>query len=191
MKIKKKQQRRKKTLTLLSMSVVLMGVCIYGTYWYTTSQSTTDTDNSSLASSAKGDPIDPTVEERVKGGGGSGQGQQSAPTGGVVDTGGKNVTSQSGGVSSQSGNITLYSPVPNQKVTGTIAVKGAAKTSVVYYRINDNVSGMIGSGQLLVNNGFFSGTLAANTTATKGSFEVYSFDSHGREIDNLSVELQY
>lgn len=187
------KQHKKKLLTTIAVLVIIVGCT--GIFWLKSEQDRKQSSSSLGAqesgSNTKNGPIDPSIEERVKNGGGSGQGQETAATGGVIDTGGQGVTNQASGISSQSGNITLYSPTSDEKVSGTIAVKGAAKTSVVYYRVNDNVSGMIGSGQLSVNNGYFSGTLAVTTSATKGSFEIYSFDSQGREIDNIKVELRY
>lgn len=130
------------------------------------------------------------VEGYVKNGGGS-QDNSNTQGSGVTDTGGEGVTEQPTGVKSASGNITLYSPRVNQVITGQVSVSGAADVPEVFYRINDNVSGMIGSGRLTVHGGYFSGTLAVTTNADSGSFEVYSFNSQGQEINNISVAVKY
>lgn len=186
MRLNKKSQNRKKIFWAISALIILIGA------W--TAYALYNSQNLKISSQEnvdKSNPIDPKVEERVKGGAGSGQGEESAASGGVVDTGGKNVTPQSDGTTSQSGNITLYSPTSNEIISSSVTVEGSAKTSMVYYRINDNVRGMIGSGQLSVHNGNFSGNLSVSTTATQGSIEVYSLDSQGREINNISVNVKY
>lgn len=188
MRISKKQRQHRRVMIIVAAVVLL---CIAGgIYWLSTSnQNTSDQDG--LSADAPGSAnIDAAAEERVQNGGGSGQGQESV-AGGVSDGGGKGVVDQPGGVSSQSGNITLYSPAAGTSISGSVTVKGAASTPTVYYRINDDVHGMIGNGRLSVHDGHFSGKLSVSTDAKKGSFEVYTFDSQGRETNNISVEVTY
>ena len=130
------------------------------------------------------------AEDYVKDGGGS---QDSSPSqgSGVTDTGGSNVTKQSGGISSSSGDITLYSPTTDQTISNGVKVSGSANVSEVFYRINDTTHGMIANGRLAVKNGLFSGTINVNTDASTGTFEVYSFNSQGQEINNISVDIRY
>lgn len=130
------------------------------------------------------------VEDHSKSGGGSGQ-DNSTASGGVSDTGGKDVESQSGGVSSQSGNITLFTPQSNQNISGSIMVTGVAKVPEVFYRISDDVNGMINSGKLSVNDGQFSGKLFVNTSAKQGTFEVYNFNAQGQEVNNINIAVSY
>lgn len=192
MRIQKNKNNTKVKIILLSIAVLAIVVVAYAAYnsslWPFTvakEQSEAGTDKNDSSS------ISTKAEDHIKNGGSSGQDASSASSGGVSDTGGKNVTKQSGGVSSASGNITLYTPTANQKITNTVAVSGASKLSKVYYRINDTVRGMIDSGQLSVNDGYFSGNLSVSTTAKTGTFEVYSFNSQGREVDNISIEVRY
>lgn len=135
--------------------------------------------------------ISPGVEERVKKGEGSGQKDSTTSGTGIFDTRGKNVSNQSGGVSSKSGAMTLYTPAENEKLTSGTIIKGSTSASKIYYRINDNLHGMIGSGQLTPKSGKFSGELSVNTGAKAGSFEVYNLNSSGQEINNISIQVRY
>lgn len=207
MKIKQRRKKRlSKWLLVVPIAIVLLGG--YGMYaeanslWpFATSHIASTTEDSKATSTKnpassravdkKNDIISPQTESHIKNGGGSGQDNSSTSGTGISDTGGSGVTKQSGGVSSKSGNITLYSPASNQTITGEIAVKGAANVSEVFYRINDNVHGMISNGRLEVHNGYFSGNLSASTNATEGTFEVYSLNSQGQEVNNISVKVNY
>jgi len=194
MRIKNYSNTPKKITILVVVIVLVCSLVGYSLYaylentWPFTRSIPSETQNSTKNSDSTSS-VGTDVENYIKDSGGS-QSDSSTQAGGVVDTGGKNVT-QSNGISSSSGDITLYSPVVNQKVSGQVTVSGSAKVSEVFYRINDDVNGMIGSGRLTVHSGYFSGNLTVSTKASTGSFEVYSFNSQGQEINNISISIKY
>ena len=110
---------------------------------------------------------------------------------GVIDNNGSSAENNSGGISSTSGDITLYTPSEGQTLSTSLSVSGTAKVESVHYRIKDNINGVIGQGELNVVNGTFGGELKVNTTATSGSFEIYSMDQQGREINHVKVNVKY
>lgn len=119
------------------------------------------------------------------------QGDSSTDGTGVVDTDGVGVNKSQSGASSASNVITLFTPKENQRLSDGVTVEGKSSLDAVQYRLKDNVHGVIGQGQLTVKNGVFSGTLRVHTNATEGTFEIYSFDSQGREVNNIKIGVSY
>ncbi len=187
MKITKIQKNKSFYFFALSvLAVMLVGYIVYAYINHSwpfpkNTTQTTSTDQST---------IDSSIEDSVRGGSGSGQGNADAANGGVVDTKGE-AKPTGEGVSSASGDITLYSPIPDQSINDSIVVSGTANSKTVYYRISDNLRGMIGNGQLEVVRGSFSGNLSVTTSAEYGYFEVYTFNDAGQEINNVSVKVTY
>lgn len=97
----------------------------------------------------------------------------------------------SSSISSESGEITLYTPKGNSKVASGEKVAGESKLSVVSYRIIDNVSGVISTGQLKVVNGKFSGTLEFTTTATEGRLDLFGTKPDGAEYSIIEVPVRF
>lgn len=212
MKINKSKSSIKKT-TVIALCVIIVACLGYGivaksmNLWPFTSDAINAGENTSVidkndikqktanrdvdANDNESPAIDPDVEKRIEDGGNTGQGQSSASGTGISDTGGKDATKQSGGVSSKSGNITLYSPTANHKLSNSSLIKGSAKVQQVYYRISDNVHGMTGSGRLNVRDGLFSGKIAVSTSAEKGLLELYSLNGDGQEINNITIKVTY
>jgi|GEM_PF-1783418 len=197
MNIKRKKHKAKKSILIVAaIAALLLGSG--GVYYYLVGLSSNQPDGSSQNTSnspdiSTGAKIDNELEEYAQKGGGSGQDNPNSPTGGVVDTGGKDVDNKLSdkGIKSQSGKITLFSPTEGQDVSKSIDVKGTAEVAVVFYRIHDNSRGMIGNGKLSVVDGKFSGKLSVSTSAQSGTFEVYSFDSQGRETNHISVGVKF
>ncbi len=111
----------------------------------------------------------------------------------IVDNQGQQTTTpnQSQWTTSKTGEITVYEPAKSQVVAKGAVISGASSTSVVYYRIIDDVSGMITQGQFSVVNGKFSGTLSFNTTAANGRIDVYGADATGKEFGNVEVPIRF
>jgi len=190
---RKNTSKRLIITTVVILVILLVGYLVVAkidSLWpfQTIDQSAVSKTNST--SSNTSDKPTQEAEDYVKDGGGS---QDNSPSqgSGVTDTGGSNVTKQSTGISSSSGDITLYSPTTDQTVSNGVKVTGAANVSEVFYRINDTTHGMIANGRLAVKNGLFSGTISVDTNASSGTFEVYSFNSQGQEINNISVDIRY
>lgn len=112
---------------------------------------------------------------------------------GVSDTGGNSVqtTDSSQWTTSKTGEITVYSPFKNAVLSNGDVVSGASSLSVVYYRIIDNVSGMISQGQLNVVSGKFSGSLSFSTKATEGRLDVYGATDSGKEFSNVEIPIKF
>lgn len=111
---------------------------------------------------------------------------------GVVDSEGSDVDGgQSGGVSSESGDITLLTPQEGQKLENGQSIQGGASVDKVFYRLEDDVRGVIGTGELQVRDGKFSGTLSLNTSGKNGTLDVYSFDGQDREVNSIRIKVTY
>lgn len=200
MKINRKKANKKVIMTIATVVVALCIMAGYVVYAKSSQVWPFEGDHSSSRNGTANKKTNKTrdntgsvsssIEDHAKNGGGSGQ-DESSTSGGVSDTGGKDTGAQSGGVSSQSGNITLYTPGLNQNISGDIVVTGAAKVPEVFYRISDDVHGMINSGKLSVHDGRFSGNLSVSTTAKRGTFEVYSFNVQGQEVNNINIAVGY
>ena len=103
--------------------------------------------------------------------------------GGAVDTGG-NDANGSGGVSSESGLITLESPAKDATISSCSIIAGSANNlDKVQYRLIDDNVGVLAQGELQVSAGKFSGKLVFSPNAPTGRLDVYSFDSSGREVN--------
>lgn len=190
MKISKRTQHKQsipKWFVVLTILVILLGgYLVYAAYanlWPFTAKTATDTTSSST--------IPNDNEDYVQSGGGSGQDDSQTAGSGITDTEGENVKPSDSGISSSSKNITLYNPAKNQHIKSGDVITGKANVQTVYYRINDDINGMISNGQLKVVDGKFSGVINVNTRAKNGTFEVYSFNAEGQEVNNISIEVAY
>lgn len=191
MKIKSNKSTLKTRHITFIIVATLVIFLVFATYFVGSTPQTSPNGNSEDSSKDDGNKvsIDPSVEDVIRKGGSANEGAQS--NGGIKETDTSNIKQSSGGSSSDSGVITLFTPTKNQRINQSVRVTGSSHVPVVHYRISDDVSGMIGNGQLTVKNGLFSGDLSVNTTAQRGTFEVYSFDSQGREINNINIEIFY
>ena len=111
----------------------------------------------------------------------------------VTDTNGNQATSadKSQWTVSKSGEITVYSPIKDQILSNGATLSGASSLPVIYYRIIDNISGMITQGQLNVVNGKYSGTVNFTTKATEGRLDIYGADDSGKEFSNVEVAIRF
>ncbi len=134
-------------------------------------------------------------DEQVKNAGNDNQTKDgnSTPDSGVSDLGGKEAPADttSHGIQSDSGVIMLHSPSKDQLITSGTLVSGTSKTTSVSYRIKDTERGVIGQGQLTVNNGSFSGKLTIHSSANSGTLEIFSLDNEGREINRIKIPVRF
>jgi hypothetical protein len=110
------------------------------------------------------------------------------------DTNGQSVasTSPSQWSTSASGLITLKSPVANSTFKSGGTISGTARVSKVWYRLVDDNAGVISQGQpLSVVGGKFSATLNFHSYGKTGHLDVYSFNSNGAEVNEVSVPLHF
>ena len=112
---------------------------------------------------------------------------------GVTDTQGQTsvVTDKSQWTTSKTGEITTYSPAKNALLIKGDTLSGESTLSIVYYRVLDDVSGMITQGQLSVVNGKFSGSIVFNTTASGGRLDVYGTTDSGKEFGNVEIPVRF
>lgn len=116
-----------------------------------------------------------------------------APSNSVVkDTNGQNVVENNNPALSSTKAITLSSPTDGAKIVNGSVVSGMATVGVVYYRIKDDIRGVIGQGTLSVIDGKYSGVLAVSSSGAEGTFEVYSLNaSTGAEENNIKIKVTF
>jgi cytoskeletal protein RodZ len=102
-----------------------------------------------------------------------------------------NVTDQSQWTRSQSGEITVYSPTTNQLINNSDVLSGESSLPKVSFRIIDDVSGVISTGELSVVNGKFSGNLSFTTTASAGRVDIFGAREDGSEFSNVEVGVRF
>ncbi len=112
---------------------------------------------------------------------------------GVVDTQGSKHpdTDSSQWIVSQSGYITVKSPVANTKLSGGSEIIGSAKVAQVNYRLIDNNVGVLTQGTLSVLNGNFSGTLHFQPKGTGGRLDIFSTDAQGVEYNEVQINVAF
>lgn len=92
---------------------------------------------------------------------------------------------------SASGEIEVYAPAMNSLLKSGYTIAGSSSLQRVSYRIIDNVSGMIASGELSVVNGKFSGKINFNTTANEGRLDIYGTKSDMAEFSNIEIPVRF
>jgi hypothetical protein len=111
----------------------------------------------------------------------------------VIDNEGQvsSIPNETAWTSSPSGDITLYSPVQNQQLKNGDTIAGESSLTTVTYRVIDDISGVISSGQLSVVNGKFSGNISFNTKATEGRLDVFGTKEDGSEFSNVEIDIKF
>ncbi|MCA9348509.1 hypothetical protein KC867_03810 [Candidatus Saccharibacteria bacterium] len=94
-------------------------------------------------------------------------------------------------ISSNSGEITVYSPVKESLLRSGQVVAGASTLPRVTYRVIDNVSGMIAMGELSVVNGKFSGTIDFDTSSQDGRLDIFATRPDGSEYSVIEVPIRF
>ncbi|HJQ09255.1 MAG TPA: hypothetical protein VJ836_07290 [Candidatus Saccharimonadales bacterium] len=118
--------------------------------------------------------------------------QSGRPQGGAIDTGGADAGTETEGVSSTSGAITVARPAKGALVTPGAILSGMVKdVDAVQYRLIDDQQGVIAQGQLQVADGTFSGKLQFSARAATGRLDVFSFDPTGREVNYIEMPVRF
>lgn len=112
--------------------------------------------------------------------------------GGAVDNKGSGVakTPATEWASSESGLITLRSPLSGSLVKTGDTISGTAKVSTVQYRLVDDEAGVLAQGPLSVVDGKFSGRLSFGHQANSGKLDIFSYDSNGAETNSISIKIK-
>ncbi len=185
---KYKKNNRNKKILLIVVLTLLLAVIGYFVYPKVTTKDNNDTGDktTSTAPSAQenftsgGDrPIATTPENRGDAAIADNQGQQTS------------VPDKSQWSTSKTGEITLYAPYKDKLLVNGDSIAGESTLTVVYYRVIDDVSGMISQGQLSVINGKFSGVISFSTTAKSGRIDVYGMADSGKEYGNIEVPVRF
>lgn len=101
------------------------------------------------------------------------------------------IPAQSEWITSNSGEITLYSPTQTQIIKNGDYISGESSLPIVSFRIIDDISGVISTGQLSVVNGKFSGNISFSTTASAGRLDIYGTRDDGSEFSNVEVPVRF
>jgi hypothetical protein len=107
-------------------------------------------------------------------------------TRGVTDT----PVDQSRVIVSVDSKISLFSPSTNDLVRSGDQIIGESSLPKVYFRLIDDVSGVIAQGSLIVVNGRFSGNFSFTTTGNNGRLDIFSISGDGIESSNIEVPIK-
>ncbi|MBA3758744.1 hypothetical protein H0X10_03880 [Candidatus Saccharibacteria bacterium] len=100
-------------------------------------------------------------------------------------------TDTSNPVVSSTGEIKLFSPKKDISISSGHTVSGTSTLFSVSYRLIDNVSGIIASGNLNVVNGKFSGKVNFTTNGTEGRLDIFGTRVDGTEFSNIEIPLRF
>lgn len=191
MKQKNKHHHSKKIILLLAF-IVLAG-SLLGVYKITRSDTLIqggdeNTKTTSVAPTAQENFSDGT--ERDPGNSVSenkGSGSIKDSEGGISAT----ATDKSTWIKSGTGEITVYSPAKNSIIANGQEISGESTLSTISFRIIDDVSGVIGEGQLIVKEGKFSGSLDFTTSANEGRIDIFAIKTDGQEYSNIEIPIRF
>lgn len=93
--------------------------------------------------------------------------------------------------SSDGSSIIVYTPSQNEALNKSVTISGQATSKQVSYRVIDNVTGLISSGNINVIDGKFSASLTFSTTATEGRVDVFNQSDYGKETNDVSVPVRF
>lgn len=118
--------------------------------------------------------------------------QSQKGSGGITDNGGTSSAPQNATpITSATGEISVLSPQANATISSGQEISGTSSLPSVTYRIMDDISGVIATGELRVVNGKFSGNINFNTSATGGRIDFYATRANGIEYSNVEVSVRF
>lgn len=111
-------------------------------------------------------------------------------SGTIVDS--ENVATNENPISSEDGNTQLYTPAQNDILTSGSVLSGQTKNDNVHFRLIDNKAGVIGTGQLKLNDQRqFSGSFEINNHGTMGRLDIFSIDEQGLEVSLIELSVRF
>lgn len=190
-----KNKKIKKRLIFLFVLLVIILACVSFMYIRSnnnsdnkkTEHSNTDQANATTTSDQ------PSAQNNYSGGDQRDPGNtisENRGTADVTDTGQPN-NNETGGLTSSSGEITVFSPISNSVVGYNFTLSGKSSLSKISYRIIDNVSGMIATGELKTINNGFSGKINVKTTATEGRLDIFATKDDSTEYSNIEIPVRF
>ena len=133
-----------------------------------------------------------TAQSDYTGGAARPNDSEGVPQGGAVDTQGSGASNTPGGISSESGVITVQQPLKDNVIASGVVVAGKASgLDNVQYRLIDDQVGVLAQGALKVKDGAFSGTLQFTPRASSGRLDIFSYDSTGKEINTIEINVRF
>lgn len=92
---------------------------------------------------------------------------------------------------SADGSIIVYTPAKDALLTNGSTISGTSGHDTVYFRLIDDVSGVIAQGSLKVTAGKFSGNLSFSTSARLGRVDVFTASPEGIESNNIEIPVRF
>ncbi len=94
-------------------------------------------------------------------------------------------------LTSESGVISVFSPLKDSLVQNGQQLSGKSTASTVSFRLADNVSGVIASGSINVVDGKFAGTFNFSTTASTGRIDLFTMTPDGVESNHVRIPIRF
>lgn len=92
---------------------------------------------------------------------------------------------------SSTGEITVYSPQLNARLTSGYEISGLSSLETVHFRLGDDASGQIANGLIKVVNGKFSGNITFNANSSSGQLDLFGVKNDGVEYSNVEIPIEY
>ena len=92
---------------------------------------------------------------------------------------------------SDDGKTTVYVPENGSVIASGSSISGITDNDNVYFRLIDDKIGLIGEGQLPINDGKFSGTLNIESQGSEGRLDIFSRKPDGVEFSNVSLDVRF
>lgn len=188
-KRQKKSKNKRMRVATAVLIVVIIAAAAWVAYskWFTDPKDVENTVTTSEQPSAQADYNAGGDDNKEAPGNTLHEGGGSA---GIAEGAGSGAENTGEPIVSSTGEITVYAPAQNSVVKSGQVVSGASSLPTVSYRIIDNVSGVIASGQLNVVDGKFSGKLNFDTSATEGRLDIFATKADGTEYSNIAISLE-
>ncbi len=192
MNYKNKKSKSNKKNFFLFFAIIL--IILLGLFWYLIFVKDNESSNEKN-DSAKTSSLAPTADETFSAGNDRPEQGLNSDKGEAIisDNQGSidNIPSESNWIKSTTGEITLYSPSQNQLIKNGDIISGESELSSVSFRIIDDLSGLISTGELAVVNNKFSGSISFSTTATVGRLDIFGTRNDGAEFSNIEVGVRF
>lgn len=111
--------------------------------------------------------------------------------GGVVSNPDDETEPQGDPTSSESGDISVYEPQPDQILKSGDRLYGTSKFDKVWYRLIDDKIGVVAQGSLPVENGKFSGTFQFSSEGSEGRLDIFRMTDDYLEADNIEINIRF
>ena len=92
---------------------------------------------------------------------------------------------------SSSGKLVVYTPSASTLLRDGDTLSGGAADERVYFRLIDNLHGIIAQGSLAVVNQKYSGNFDFATNASEGQLDVFTQSYDGTEANNISIPVRF